>query len=219
MINCRFCRKEVKPLGKSMHERFCHMNPEKCNKGFGGAKKGCIPWNKGANISDVCKQKISESLKGKATGKASSEILELERRNRISNTMKNNPKSGGIRIGSGRGKKGYYKGYWCDSTWELAWVIYNIDHGIEFVRNDQGFFYDYLGKTYKYYPDFIIGNIYYEIKGRRSFSDLDEKTKAKIRSFEGQLEVLFSKEMENILEYVSTRYGKNFYNLYETHKD
>ena len=39
---------------------------------------------------------------------------------------------GGKRHGSGRGKKGWYKGYYCDSTWELAWVIYQLDHGVKF---------------------------------------------------------------------------------------
>ena len=49
--------------------------------------------------------------------------------------MKKNPLSGGLRHGSGRGKKGWYKGYWCDSTWELAWVIYQLDNGKVPVRN------------------------------------------------------------------------------------
>src|SRR6516164_8460315 len=31
---------------------------------------------------------------------------------------------GGIRIGSGRSKSGYYKGIYCGSTYELCWVIY-----------------------------------------------------------------------------------------------
>jgi len=41
-----------------------------------------------------------------------------------------NSGKGGKRIGSGRGKSGWYKGYWCDSSWELAYVIYNIDHDV-----------------------------------------------------------------------------------------
>jgi len=41
---------------------------------------------------------------------------------------------GGKREHSGRGKQGRYNGIWCDSSWELAWVIYNFDHGIKFKR-------------------------------------------------------------------------------------
>ena len=74
-------------------------------------------------------------------GKYSDEIKELERRNKISKSSKENRKSGGIRKGSGRGKKGTYKGYWCDSSYELAWVIYNIDKNIPFTRNSEKFKY------------------------------------------------------------------------------
>ena len=28
----------------------------------------------------------------------------------------------------GYGKHGWYKEYWCDSSWELAYVIYNLDY-------------------------------------------------------------------------------------------
>ena len=44
------------------------------------------------------------------------------------------------------GIKGWYKGFWCDSSWELAYVIYNLDHGIEFRRNTEKFEYEYCGK-------------------------------------------------------------------------
>ena len=33
--------------------------------------------------------------------------------------------SGGYIPKSGVGKGGWYKGVWCDSTYELVWVIYN----------------------------------------------------------------------------------------------
>lgn len=54
--------------------------------------------------------------------------------------------SGGKREGSGRGKRGWYKGYYCDSSWELAWVIYNLDHGNQFKRNTNIYYeYEYGG--------------------------------------------------------------------------
>lgn len=139
-----------------------------------------------------------------------------ETRRKISRKIRENPNSGGLRKGSGRGKSGWYKGNWCDSTWELAWVIYNIENLIEFRRNYDGFEYSYKGKIFKYYPDFIIGNEYYEIKGRRNYESLDEKNKAKIDSFNnGVLNVLYSGEMKPYLDYVISRYGKDFHTLYE----
>lgn len=57
---------------------------------------------------------------------------------------------------SGYGKHGWYKEYWCDSSWELAYVIYNLDHNIKFKRNYQGFTYIFNNKLHKFYPDFIL---------------------------------------------------------------
>lgn len=177
-----------------------------------------IPWNKGKKgiYSDEYRKKISDALKGrKDIGRGLTEEKELERKKKISETMKKNPLSGGLRKGSGRGKKGWYKGYWCDSSWELAWVIYNIDHNIKFERNHFGFEYEYKNKKRKYHPDFLISGTFYEIKGRRSFEKMDEENKEKIRQFEHNLVILYEKQMKPYLNYVSEKYGKDFVRLYE----
>ncbi len=59
-------------------------------------------------------------------------------------------KCGGYRSKGGRGKSGWYKGYWCDSSWELAWVIHAIDNNIWFERNTHGFDYYFNNKKQKY---------------------------------------------------------------------
>ena len=118
---------------------------------------------------------------------------------------------GGKREHSGRGKKGWYKGYYCDSSWELAYVIYNIEHNIKFERNKQGFEYWYLGNKHKFYPDFILEDgTYVEIKGY-----LNEKNKIKINSFQDCLIVLDKHGIKVYLDYVESKYGKDFTNLYE----
>lgn len=218
MVECSYCGKQVKPLGRSMHERYCSINPNRLIKGHGGAKKGCTTWNKGKQMTQEFKDKISASLKGKATGIASSKEAEEERKLKISESMKKNPDAGGLRKGSGRGRKGRYKGYWCDSTWELAWVIYNLEHNIQFERNSKGFEYVYENETHRYYPDFIVDGVYYEIKGRRSYKSLDDKTKSKINSFDKELKVLYQNEMKPILKYVIDKYGEDFYRLYDKTK-
>lgn len=215
MVECNYCNKLVKPLGRSMHERYCSSNPNRLTKGHGGAKKGSSPWNKGKKTDEETKKKISESLKGKSSGVASTEEAESLRRRKISETMKKNPKAGGLRIGSGRGIKGRYKGYWCDSTWELAYVIYQLEHDVYLERNTEGFEYSYEGATHKYFPDFKIGDTFIEIKGRRNYKSLDNKTKMKISSFSKKLKVLYTNDMEPILDYVIGKYGKDFYKLYE----
>lgn len=120
-------------------------------------------------------------------------------------------KLGGYRKGSGRGKKGYYKGYWCDSSWELAWVIYNLDHNIYFKRNWKKFEYLFENEIHSYIPDFIINeNEYIEIKGF-----MTDKSKAKIEQFPHKIKIMDKKTLKPIFEYVETKYGKDFIKLYE----
>ena len=172
-------------------------------------------WNKGLKTDQKPKDKISLSLIGKSTGKAKTDENENIRRSKISSTMKKNPNSGGIRQGSGYGKGGWYKGYWCDSSWELAFIIYHIDNNIKFERNREGFEYLYQDKISKYYPDFIIDGIYYEIKGRRCYEDLEDKTKSKIDQFNHRLIVLYENDVKEYLKYTISKYGDDFVKLYE----
>lgn len=66
-------------------------------------------------------------------------------------------------------KYGFYKGVECDSSWELAFLIYHLDHDSGIYRNKQSFSYiDNEGRYRNYYPDFIIGDTYYEIKGYKN---------------------------------------------------
>jgi hypothetical protein len=122
-----------------------------------------------------------------------------------------NPNSGGYRGSSpDRGKNGWYKGYWCDSSWELAWVIYNLDHNINFERNYDKFEYFYKEKKLNYIPDFKINDNYIEIKGFET-----EKDKAKFEYFPHKLIILRRKEMYDILKYTKTKYGQDYIRLYE----
>lgn len=219
MNNCNYCNREFSNKGSlASHEPYCKNNSNRIKKEISkkaGAKKGIVPWNKGLSTSEYTKNKISEALKGISKGISSSEDGEILRRRKISDTMKRNKNSGGIRKGSGRGIKGRYKGIWCDSTWELAWVIYHLDHNIKFERNYKGFSYQHEGKIHTYYPDFKTEDTYIEIKGRRSYFGLDKKNKSKIDSFPERISILYQSNMKDILNYVESTYGKNFKSLYE----
>lgn len=133
-------------------------------------------------------------------------------RKRISETAKQHKKSGGYRYGSGRGKKGWYRGYFCDSSWELAFVIYNIEHNIKFERNSTEFEYTYNNEVHHYIPDWVIDNKYVEIKGYWS-----EQWDSKLKQFpkDKVLEVIGADEIKMYLDYVINKYGKDFVKLYE----
>ncbi len=106
------------------------------------------------------------------------------------------------------GFAGYYKKFWCDSSWELAFLMYHLDHQIEIKRNRKGFAYTFYGKKHKFYPDFIVDQKYYEIKGR-----MDRRSKAKIKQFAGELIVIGKDEIQKYLDYAKEKYGSEFHLL------
>ena len=119
------------------------------------------------------------------------------------------PKLGGYRKGSGRGKHGWYKGIYCDSSWELAFVIYHLEHNINIKRCKNPRKYIFEGKEFKYYPDFEINNKIYEIKGYST-----KRWEAKI-SQNSDIIVLMKEDMQKYLDYCIKKYGNNFIYLYD----
>ena len=117
--------------------------------------------------------------------------------------------SGGLKEGSSRGKHGWYKGYWCDSSYELAFVIYCLEHDIKIERNKKYFEYIYDGKKYKYFPDFRVNGVLTEIKNFRS-----ELTDIKLKSVDEKIDIIYKDTIKPYLEYVKNKYGKDFLNLY-----
>lgn len=164
------------------------------------ASLGKDPWNKGLKY-------------------AKWEISKCEHCGNDIKHRKNNPKkyhhecwlkaSGGYRKGSGIGKSGWYKGVWCDSSYELVWVIYQFEHNISFERNRQAFYYEWKGAIKKYIPDFVSNGQIIEIKGY-----VDGQVKAKLQSIQN-LKILFKEDLNVEFEYVESKYGKDFIKLYE----
>jgi hypothetical protein len=107
------------------------------------------------------------------------------------------------------GKKGWYKGFFCDSSWELAYVIYCLDKGINIQRNTEKLTYMFDGIQKTYTPDFIVSGTIIEIKGFKS-----PQWEAKLQ-YNPHVNVLYEQEMKPILEYVVLMYGKDYIRLYE----
>lgn len=118
--------------------------------------------------------------------------------------------SGGLKIGSSRSKHGWYKGYWCDSSYELAFLIYNLEHDIEIERNRKGYEYYYKNKKHKFYPDFRVDGKLVEIKNFRS-----ELTDAKLNSVDEEIKIYYKDTIKPYINYVVDKYGKKFIELYE----
>jgi hypothetical protein len=123
-----------------------------------------------------------------------------------------NLNSGGYRAGSGRAKTGYYKGIYCGSTYELVWVIYNIDHNVSFTRFEGCLKNDEL----TYYPDFLLadGKTIVEIKGYEKQESVDKKTALAV-SFGYTVIVLRKEQLEKEFTYVSEKYSSDYKTLYD----
>lgn len=117
---------------------------------------------------------------------------------------------GGHNFGAGGGKKGVYKGFYCESSWELAFVIYHLDHNIPLKRCELELGYEYEGKIHKYYPDFEVGNEIYEIKGY-----MDKKAKAKAAKYPDII-ILDENKIKPYVDYARKTYGYDFTYLYES---
>jgi hypothetical protein len=154
-------------------------------------------------------EKISKALQG--VGHPQTD----ETRKKISDTMKA-VGAGGYRKGSGRGKKGTYKGIYCDSSWELAFVLWCEIKGRKVKRAKRRFEYSYRGKTHYYLPDFRYQNSdgvwkYVEVKGYVS-----EQWVAKKKAFPEELLMLEHEGMKRyVYPLVHEHFGKNFTRLYE----
>jgi len=104
---------------------------------------------------------------------------------------------------------GYYKNIWCDSSWELAFLIYNLEHNKNVKRCTKRLTYVYDDKEHIYIPDFDIDGTLYEIKGF-------ENDKAKIKhNLFPEIVYITKDEITKYLEYVKDKYGDKFWNLYE----
>lgn len=124
------------------------------------------------------------------------------------------PNQGGYREGSGRAKTGYYKGIYCGSTYELAWVIYQTDNQKEFTRFSSTL--EFEGK--KYIPDFLQDGKIIEIKGYESPESVALKTNvANKNGYE--VIVLRKDDLKDIFAWVKERYSyKHLQELYDDHK-
>lgn len=203
---CPYCKKEFCPKGISTHIWRIHgkgINHKPTRDNF-------VPYNKGLTkeqhpsiqkAANTYKKRIKDGeIIPSFLGKTHTE----ESKNKIA-------KFGGYRKGSGRGKSGWYKSYWCDSTWELAWIIYHLDHDIKFERNKIGFEYFYNNRKCKFYPDFLIKGIYIEIKGY-----MDDKNLEKIKQFQYPLELIVGKiGIKKYLDYAKNKYGSDLTKLYD----
>lgn len=224
-LTCQFCDKLCKNRNSLCnHERLCKKNPDR-QLPAGGVKnipnfnqKGREAWNKGlTKETDPRVFQFSLLLKelykeGKILN-FDNPMNNVDSVEKLRNSMLNVYSNVTTKV-SGRSKQGWYKGFYCRSSWELAYLIFCIDHKISIEPCRKSFKYMYDGKEHSYFPDFYHPEncCYVEIKGYE-----DEKVKYKIEQFpeNEKLIVLRKDDLADIFSYVETKYGEDYTELYE----
>lgn len=211
---CQFCgRLCINRNSLCNHERLCKNDPNRQLINYAHtSQKGRKAWNKGLKKETSPKiLQISNSLKEYYKVHPGS----FSGRHHTKESIEKISKSGGFRKNSGIGKKGYYKGVYCASTYELAFVIYNIDHNIKFERFKGYYLYSYNGKKHKYFPDFILedGSLV-EIKGYAT--DLVNIKLMAVK--DRKITVLYKSDLKYAFDYIKEKYGKNETNLFELYE-
>lgn len=180
------------------------LNENEKNKGVGHS------WSKGKTYEEIygieraveIKKKNSLSKKDKPGHKHTEES-----KKKISDAMKNNLNWVNSTDKSGKCKNGKYLEMYYNSSWELAYMVYCLEHEIKIERNKQYFDYiDIKDKHRKYVPDFILEDgTYIEIKGYYT-----ENVGQKLKYFPHPITIYYEKDMKIYLDYVINKYGKNF---------
>ena len=217
-FQCQHCGRYFSSTnGYTIHVGVCADNPERDPEKYG-------PWNLGKT------KETSESLAG-ASKKLKTRLLNgedigaygrkgelnyashLDVRAKISASMKGNHNNNPSK--TGRGKKGWYKGFFCASTYELAFIIYCLDHNIPVTKCTDSYQYSYRGEIHRYYPDFIVNDTIIEIKGFWT-----EVVDVKTSSVDNHsIKVLYYDDLKPVFDYIDFTYNKkidvNLHDMYE----
>lgn len=229
LTQCKECNKNIfisKYDLKKKQNFFCSKS---CSTKYYNEHKINIPLNKREEIN----KKISQSFKSKYIPKkcqiCGNNIPFKKKRKTCSIECEKKLREihqahvgGGYRQGSSRGHHGYYKGYYCDSTYELAFLIYCLDHNIPIQRCKESFEYEYNGKKHLYHPDFIINNEIIEIKN--FYKEINDIKLNAVKDRGKNIKILYFEDLIEIFKYIIKKYNKkfnfktkynNFFELYE----
>lgn len=117
-----------------------------------------------------------------------------------------------------------------DSSWELAYYIWLNDNNIKFEYQPNIYFeYQVNNKKYKYFPDFLINEKLYDIKGTQFFNDTGEyidpyiknteKAKAKYQCMlDNNIILLKDDFIKPILNYIKEKYGCDYLKQFKIEK-
>lgn len=168
----------------------------------------------GKKQTEETKLKRSQSLLGRRVSESTRRKISSaktnpseETRNRLSIAASRNAALGKIVT---CGKKGRYKGVHCDSSWELAYLLYCLDHQKTITRCSEIRYFFWEGKECRYLPDFVVDGVTVEIKGAMRARDIARQ------DTHPDIVVLRKHDLREVFAYVHQTYGKDFTYLYDS---
>lgn len=160
--------------------------------------------NKNPKIK-ICEECGKEYIQLNASKFCSKDCMIKHKHKKLSNLAKLHNFGGFNQTSLVKYHTGYFNGIRYDSSWELAFLLYHFDNNIPIKRCNEIRTYTIDGVQKRYFPDFIVNNKIYEIKGYMNDVALQ-------KSIQNQdIIVLQSVEMQPYLNYAINKYGKNFY--------
>lgn len=201
-LDCQFCGKICKNNNSLRnHERLCKENPNRQISSF-------VEYN-----NEVCKKGAwNKGLTKETDARVMQQCITFNTRKGLGLYKKRKSKPNSTAYCS-KYKYGTYKGYYCDSSWELAFLLYHLDNKDEVIRNMESFTYiNTDGIERQFFPDFKINDTFYEIKG-----GYDTQALNKLNAFpkDKKLKWITIKEIQPYLQYARQNYGKNFIEIYD----
>lgn len=209
--SCKFCNLEI-PFNK-YKKIFCNASCAASYNNKGRKVKYTYSEEGLKKLREIGKINIEKTRKPKKyyklTCKICAKIFEKDNKGKNNKTCSVECKKiahslYNFKSGPTFGKAGYYKGIYCSSSWELAFLITNLDLGKDIKRCELIFEYKYNGKISKYFPDFIMDNIIYEIKGYEK-EEVSCKTQSVLDSGY-KIEILREEEIFPLIRNIKKKY-------------
>ena len=103
-----------------------------------------------------------------------------------------------------------YKGINFDSGWELAYYIWLVDNNLNFEYHPQDYFiYQSEDGEHRYQPDFLVENLYVEIKSKYFLEKKEYLDKINFIK-NNNIKIITEPEIYFYLDYVKDNYGDNY---------
>ena len=187
ICKCQYCGNDYKlnlrhnTFVKGFYNKTCSIecahklsslntNLEEKNKKISKSMLGNIPSNRSKDFSyykkcKYCGNIFDIRIRNTKSEFCSDECMNKSKHIKLSEIAKKSNFGGYYPNSIKNHHHGNYKGIHCDSSWELAYLIYCLEHNIDIKRCTEVRYYTLNKKKCNYFPDFVVNNQIIEIKG------------------------------------------------------